>query len=220
MVLFPLVIPLVCLICFLAAAVRLASRGHALCGALIGLGALGFSGASLLQATGTWLRYVELPPFFQTTTIVGPGDRTFTATIPLARIQRYDSNGRFEDGWFVDSVGGIFAIGLTEDGRIAVAAARTKRVEFFNPDGSSAGPPATVHLVRRIDEWRAAALQLSGGRCVICGPDPSGTSGGALDNSCAVSALESVRRLASRGIGHVGRWVQRHQNKPADSPLS
>src|SRR5262244_2120168 len=98
MVLFPLVIPLVCLIGILAAVVRLASRGHALCGALIGLGALGFFGASLLPATGTWLRYVELPPFFQTTTIVGPGDRTFTATIPLARVQRYDSNGRFEDG--------------------------------------------------------------------------------------------------------------------------
>src|SRR5215831_18999665 len=141
MVWLPLVVPLVFLIVFSAAAVRLASRGHPVCGALIGLGAFGFLGAPLLPATGTWLRYVELPPFFETTTIVGPGDRTFTATIPLARVQRYDSNGRFEDGWFVDSIGGIFAIGLTEDGRIAVAAARTKRVEFFNPDGSSAGPP-------------------------------------------------------------------------------
>ncbi|MBO0884731.1 MAG: hypothetical protein J2P17_31240 [Mycobacterium sp.] len=87
------------------------------------------------------MRNVELPPFFQTTSIVGPEGRTFAATIPLARIQRYDSDGRFEAGWFLDSAGGTFAIGLTADGRIAVAAARTKRVEFFNPDGSSAGPP-------------------------------------------------------------------------------
>jgi len=134
-------VPLFFLFVFLAVAVRLTYRGHVLCGTLIGVGALGLFGAPMLPANGTWLRYVELPPFFETTSIVGPGNRTFAATTPLARIQRYDSDGRFETGWFVDSAGGIFAIGLTADGQIAVAAARTKRVEFFNPDGSSAGPP-------------------------------------------------------------------------------
>jgi hypothetical protein len=84
---------------------------------------------------------MELPTFFETTSIVGPGDRTFAATIPLARIQRYDSDGQFETGWFVDSAGGVFAIGMTADGRIAVAAGRTKQVAFFNPDGSPAGSP-------------------------------------------------------------------------------
>jgi hypothetical protein len=33
------------------------------------------------------------------------------------------------------------SIGVTTDGKIAVAAARTRRVEFFNSDGSPAGPP-------------------------------------------------------------------------------
>jgi hypothetical protein len=94
-----------------------------------------------LPATGTWLQHVELPPFFETTTIRGPEGRTFAATMPLARVQRYDGDGRFETGWFVRSGGGIIAIGLTTDGRIAVGAIRSKQVEFFNPDGSSAGPP-------------------------------------------------------------------------------
>ncbi|MBR0835298.1 hypothetical protein JQ612_19105 [Bradyrhizobium manausense] len=134
-------IPLLILIVWLVGAVRWATRGHVLGGALMGLGALGFFGAFLLPATGTWLQRIELPPFFETTSILGPGGRTFTATIPTARIQRYDSNGRFETGWFVHSAGGMFAIGHTVDGRIAVAAARTKQVEFFNPDGSAAGRP-------------------------------------------------------------------------------
>lgn len=140
-------VPIVFLIVFLAGAVRLAFRGQALCGALIGLGTLGFFGAFMLPATGTRLRHVELPPFFETTSIVGPGGRTFTATIPLARIPRYDSDGRFESGWFVHSAGGTFAIGLTADGRIAVAAARTKQIEFFNLDGSLAGPPRPFTLI-------------------------------------------------------------------------
>lgn len=44
-------------------------------------------------------------------------------------------------GWFVASGGGPVAIGLTEDGKIAVAAVRTRQVEFFHLDGAPAGPP-------------------------------------------------------------------------------
>lgn len=134
-------IPILILIAWLVGAVRWVTRGHLLGGALMGLGALGFVGAFLLPAAGAWLQQIELPPFFETTSILGPGGRTFTATIPTARIQRYDSNGRFETGWFVHSAGGIFRIGLTVDGRIAVASARTKQVEFFNSDGSASGRP-------------------------------------------------------------------------------
>jgi hypothetical protein len=132
---------LVIVIALSGTVVWLTYRNHPVCGAFIGLGVLGFFGAALLPAAGIWLQHVELPPFFETTSIVGSEGKTFTATIPLARIQRYDSNGRFETGWFVNSAGGIFAIGLTRTGQVAVAAARTKQVEFFNPDGSSAGPP-------------------------------------------------------------------------------
>jgi hypothetical protein len=138
---FGALIPLLILIVWLISAIRLASRGHLICGMLMGVGILGFFGPVLLPLSGTWLNHIELPPFHETTSIVGPGDRTFTATISLARVQRYDGNGQFETGWFVDNAGGHFAIGLTVDGRIAIASARTKRVEFFNPDGSSAGSP-------------------------------------------------------------------------------
>lgn len=135
------VIALVIMILILVSAVRFASRGDVLGGALIGLGATGFFSPLVLPFTGTWLQHVELPQFFETTTIRGPEGRTFAVTMPLARVQRYGSDGRFETGWFVHSAGGIIAIGLTTDGRIAVAAIRTKQVEFFNPDGSSVGPP-------------------------------------------------------------------------------
>ncbi|QPF84503.1 hypothetical protein IC762_33700 [Bradyrhizobium genosp. L] len=133
-------IPLFVLIVWLVGAVRLASRGHVLCGVLVGIGILGFVAPLFLPLTGAWLQQIELPASFETTSILGPGDRTFTATIPTARVQRY-IDGRFETGWFVHSAGGMFSIGLTADGRIAIAAARTKQIEFFNPDGSSAGAP-------------------------------------------------------------------------------
>src|SRR5262249_24551490 len=78
--------------------------------------------------------------FYETATMVGPGGRAFALTQHLARLQRYDAAGQFELGWFVDSKGGLVSLGLTTDGKIAVAAWRTRRVEFFDPDGSSARP--------------------------------------------------------------------------------
>jgi hypothetical protein len=59
----------------------------------------------------------------------------------ISRLQRYDGAGQFERGWFAKTAGGLASVGLTSDNKIAVAAARTRKVEFFNWDGSSAGPP-------------------------------------------------------------------------------
>ena len=125
---------------FLAAAAWLLWKGHMFSGVLLALGTLGWFAPAFLLAAGNRLRHVELPAFYETATIVGPAGRTFAFTQHLSRLQRYDLAGRFEVGWFVDSAGGKVAIGVTTDGKIAVAAVRTRRVEFFNQDGSFAGP--------------------------------------------------------------------------------
>jgi hypothetical protein len=124
----------------LAVAVKSVWEGKVFSGALFAIGAFGWFAPSILPAAGNWLRDFELPAFFETATLVGPDGRTFALTQHLRRLQRYDLGGNFEMGWFVDSKGGAVSIGVTTDGKIAVAAARTDRVEFFNPDGSLGGP--------------------------------------------------------------------------------
>ena len=126
--------------CFLALAARHVWQGHMFSGVLIALGAVGFFAPIVPIAAGDRLRHVELPTFYDTVTIGGPAGRAFALTGYLSRLQRYDLAGQFEAGWFVRSSGGAVAIGVTTDGKIAVAAVRTRHVEFFNPDGSRAGP--------------------------------------------------------------------------------
>ena len=128
------------LVVFLAMAAWLLWKGRALSGALLVLGACGWFAPFILPAAGSRFRHVELPAFFETATIATADGRTFALTQHLSRLQRYDPAGDFELGWFVNSVGGAVSIGVTTDGKIVVAAMRTKRVEFFNPDGSSAEP--------------------------------------------------------------------------------
>src|SRR5215813_1463451 len=125
---------------FLAGAARLVWKGHMFSAVLLALGAFGFFAPIILLAAGDRLRHVELPAFYETPTIVGPAGRTFALAQNLSRLQRYDLAGRFEEGWFVHSAAGQVAIGVTTDGKIAVAAVRTRHVQFFNPDGSPAGP--------------------------------------------------------------------------------
>lgn len=137
MVLFPLIL----LAVWWRGALSIGRSGHVWCGVLLALGSLGFFGPSLLASTGNLLNHVELPAFFDTTAIAGPDATTVTASMPFARIQRYDRDGNFLNGWFATNGGGQFALGLTREGAIALASTRTKDVEFFNPDGSIAAPP-------------------------------------------------------------------------------
>jgi hypothetical protein len=125
---FVVLLVLAMLAVFLGGAAWMASQGNLLPGVLFALGAFGFFGAFLLPATGTVLQNVELPAIFETATIVAPDGQFFAVTQPLSRVQRYDSGGRFETGWFVRSGGGRVSIGLTTDGKIAIAAARTRAV--------------------------------------------------------------------------------------------
>lgn len=132
---------------FLATAARLIWQGKVLAGVMVAIGALGFTAPSMLSNAGVRvllsdpLQHVELPAMYHTSTIIGPNGRRLSATEHLSRIQSYDSAGRFEKGWFVHSAGGLIAIGLTVDGTVGVAAARTRQVELFNLDGSPAGLP-------------------------------------------------------------------------------
>lgn len=138
---FMVVFPLVLLAVWWRDALRIGRDGHVWCAILLALGSLGFFGPFLLAATGDLLNHVELPAFFDTKAIAGPDSTTITASMPLARIQRYDRDGHFLNGWFANNGGGQFALGLTREGAIALASRRTKEVEFFNPDGSVAAPP-------------------------------------------------------------------------------
>ena len=68
--------------------------------ALMVFGVIGFLGTAGLPAAGSWLNNVELPVFFETTTITLPDGGRLTATMPTSRVQRYGSDGRFRTGWF------------------------------------------------------------------------------------------------------------------------
>ena len=165
-------------------------------------------------AAGTLLQNVELPAFFQTATIVTPDGRRFAATAPLSRVQRYDTAGRFETGWFVDSGGGSLAIGLTTDGKIAVAAARTRRVEIFNADGSPAGAPMPFTKRDKSlmgDYLRPPRISRRGRHLRQAGA--SGQSGRPLEYAPAAASLESSYRLADDGRGN-GRAGGARASKP------
>jgi hypothetical protein len=106
------------------------------------LGLLGFLGTLCLPRAGTWLDNVELPVFFETTTITLPDGGRLTATMPTSRVQRYGSDGRFRTGWFVDARGGGFAVGLTADGLVAICTFRGRQIFLFDLDGRLLGQKA------------------------------------------------------------------------------
>jgi hypothetical protein len=109
---------------------------------LLAASGFGVVPAIILPAMGSLLDGVELPAYFETTTIVGPGGGRYALTSHLSRVQRYGKAGRFEKGWFVRG-GGWVEIGLTTDDKIAVLVWRPRQVETFNPDGSLAVPPTS-----------------------------------------------------------------------------
>ena len=102
---------------------------------LLAIGVAGFIGSFLLPYAGSWLRYVELPILFETATIALPDGGRLTATKPTQRVQRYAPDDRFQNGWFVDAKGGSFALGLTEDGLVAICLDRTRRLQLFDLEG-------------------------------------------------------------------------------------
>lgn len=112
-------------------------KGEYVSGTLLLLGTLGFVGAPiLLPQTGSLFQRIELPNYFQTTTIVGRNDHLFSLNEPLQRIQRYSSDGVFEKGWFIDNAGGPARIGLTKANQIAVYASRRKKIFLFDLSGT------------------------------------------------------------------------------------
>jgi hypothetical protein len=110
--------------------------------ALIVFGLLGFFGTAYLPRAGALLDSVELPAFFETTTIMLPDGGRLTATMPTSRVQRYGSDGRFRTGWFVDAWGGHFAVGLTTKGLVAICTSRGRQIFLFDLDGRLLGQKA------------------------------------------------------------------------------
>jgi hypothetical protein len=118
--------------------------------ALVLVGALGFFGAFYLPHAGMRLDSVELPTFFETSTIALPDGGRLTGTMPIQRVQRYGVDGSFRNGWFVDAKGGHFAIGLTSDGKVAVCTGRGREIFLFELDGRPVGHQACFRAPRAI----------------------------------------------------------------------
>lgn len=140
-VLAGILVPVALMLVFWRDAMRLKRAGYGVAAVLAVLGALGFFGGFLLPNLGSLLDPVELPAFIFTTTIAGPDHSMFSLTGAFARVQRYDMDGTFRNGWFAQTGGNSGAIGLTTDGWIAVASTETKQIELFHPDGTPAAPP-------------------------------------------------------------------------------
>jgi hypothetical protein len=121
--------------------------------AVIVFGLLGFCGWAGLHS-GQLAGRIELPVFYETTTIALPDGGRLTATGYSNRVQRYGTDGRFRAGWFVSPECGHFAIGLTADGRVAVHSAskldRTRQIVFlFDLDGQPLGHQVSFTRLQR-----------------------------------------------------------------------
>jgi hypothetical protein len=106
---------------------------------LLALAAVSGFGDLVLKSAGDSLQHVELPAYFQTTTIELPDARRIAFARSLQRVQRYSSDGTFERGWFVNADGGMLAggysLGVTADDRIVLASDRLKQAELYTVDG-------------------------------------------------------------------------------------
>src|SRR4051812_21393145 len=122
--------------------------------ALVVIGMAGFFGAMLLPTAGHWLDGVDLPTFYETTTIAVPGGGSLTATMPTQRVQSYGSDGRFRNGWFVDAKGGRFAIGLTTDNKVAVCTGRGRQFLLYDFEGQLVGGQACFREPQEIPNNR------------------------------------------------------------------
>lgn len=127
----------------LTACVVLARRqsvSRALAGyALLALAALSGLSGVILKSSGDGLAQVELPAYFQTTTIILADDRRIAFLRSLHRVQRYSADGSFEGGWFITGDAGMLAgahsLGLTADDKIIIASDRLKQAEIYTVEG-------------------------------------------------------------------------------------
>jgi len=102
---------------------------------MIAFGGICFVSGSVLPSFDKSLRLVEFPVILGARTIKAPDGQLYSAIGSLNRIQRYNKDGKFQLGWFVDGAGGKIAIGLTEKGEIISISARRNLVEIFNSEG-------------------------------------------------------------------------------------
>jgi hypothetical protein len=106
---------------------------------LMAVAAISYFGGALLRAAGDGLQHVELPAYFDTTTIMLPDGRRFAFIASLQRVQRYGSDGVFERGWFVNGPAivpsGGLSLGLTAADRVVIASKRTGFAEIYSADG-------------------------------------------------------------------------------------
>jgi hypothetical protein len=99
------------------------------------LGMLCFSVSFWLPRFGPALDHFELPNSLGATTITGSEAGVFVVSTPIQRVQRYQENGSFLNGWFVPAAGGHFSVKLADDGKLEVCTARGRRLMVYDEHG-------------------------------------------------------------------------------------
>jgi hypothetical protein len=119
---------------------------------LLALAAISYFGGFLLRSSGDGLQHIELPAYFDTTTVTLPDGRRLALAMSLQRVQRFGAGGAFELGWFVNGAAvmpsGALSLGLTAADKIVIASGRTRQVEIYNTDGLRDG--GTVPFTRPV----------------------------------------------------------------------
>jgi hypothetical protein len=108
-----------------------------LCTLVLIYGGLGFFGQALAAAGGlSFLNpSVEWPVGFASGVVRDSGGR-YIVPHWSGRVQVYDTEGRFQRGWFIDAAGGSFKVRVADADRIEVFTARGRKRFLFAPDGT------------------------------------------------------------------------------------
>ncbi len=116
-------------------------------------GVVGFFPLFILPGTKDLLNDFELPASFAEMVIRAPDGGKYTALVWSSRIQRYREDSSFSNGWFPKTLGGLWQIGLTHDGLVAVASIRGRHIELFNAEGERQGEPLKVADWPKSMDW-------------------------------------------------------------------
>lgn len=109
-------------------------RGERLALLAASIGALSFFTPTLLGAyKPSFLSQVELPNADPNGIAVDPSGNAYIGSRAFARIQKYDSSGLFQKGWYAPS--GVFALEVTQDNLLRVCALHRRAEYFYNTEG-------------------------------------------------------------------------------------
>ncbi len=111
-------------------------RGERLALLAASIGACSFFAPTLLGAyKPSFLSQVELPNADPNGIAVDPSGNAYIGSRAFARIQKYDSSGFFQKGWYAPS--GVFALEVTQDNLLRVCALHRRAEYYYNTEGDA-----------------------------------------------------------------------------------